>query len=90
MRSPRPQNKGASRPEKGIAMPDPTWWNAEPGALFGDAPQERDYDEDDECGECGGEGWIDNDCFEDTCCCADPVASHGIRPCPLCNREAKY
>ena len=49
-----------------------------------------DYeDDDDECYECGGEGWIEDQCFEDTCCCADPAASHGLIPCPLCNPEGK-
>jgi hypothetical protein len=38
----------------------------------------------DDCPECDGEGFIDGDCFEDTCCCADPIASHGIKPCPFC------
>ena len=42
-----------------------------------------DYYEDD-CSECGGDGFIENDCFEDTCCCADPLTSHGISPCPVC------
>ena len=44
-----------------------------------------DYYEDDECPECGGDGWVTADCFEDTCCCADPETEHGIEPCPLCN-----
>lgn len=35
--------------------------------------------------ECGGEGWIVDDCFEDTCCCADPESEHGLIPCPNCN-----
>jgi hypothetical protein len=44
------------------------------------------YDEDtEECYECGSEGWITGDCFEDTCCCADPDEEHGIIPCPRCN-----
>lgn len=37
-----------------------------------------------ECGECSGEGWVTADCFEDTCCCADPEQSHGIVRC-ICN-----
>jgi len=50
----------------------------------------EDYDfddgpEDDDCYECGGEGWIVDDCFEDTCCCADPDTEHGVIPCPRCN-----
>lgn len=44
------------------------------------------YDEldGDECYECGGEGIVLNDCFEDTCCCADPEAQHGYSTCPAC------
>jgi len=37
-----------------------------------------------ECFECGGEGYVLDDCFEDTCCCADPYAQHGMIPCPVC------
>lgn len=42
---------------------------------------DEDYEE---CGECGGEGWVTADCFEDTCCCADPETSHGVVRC-ICN-----
>ena len=35
----------------------------------------RGLAEDDECYECGGEGYIVADCFEDSCCCADPEES---------------
>lgn len=43
-----------------------------------------------DCGEVDCEdGWILNDCFEDTCCCADPDSEHGFRPCPGCNAEGK-
>lgn len=42
---------------------------------------------DDECYECGGEGYLVDDCFEDTCCCADPETEHGIIPCPNCGGE---
>lgn len=33
-----------------------------------------DYDYDDECPYCGGEGWIDDecDCMESTCVCEAP------------------
>jgi hypothetical protein len=41
-------------------------------------------DEDDECYECGGEGIVLRDCFEDTCCCADPDLQHGYELCPVC------
>jgi hypothetical protein len=42
-------------------------------------------DEDDFCSECGGEGYVEAYCFEDTCCCADPYIEHGTVPCPTCN-----
>lgn len=42
-------------------------------------------DTEEDCYECGGEGFIVDDCFEDTCCCADPDTEHGIIPCPQCN-----
>ena len=42
-------------------------------------------DEDfEECPECGGEGWVEDDCFEDTCCCEEPEIEHGLIPCPHC------
>ena len=44
-------------------------------------PQEYE----DECSECGGKGWVVGDCFEDTCCCADPVLEHGLVRCGVCN-----
>ena len=56
-------------------------------------PQEYDHaslwDDDDvePCYECGDEGWIVDDCFEDSCCCADPETQHDIIPCPVCNPE---
>lgn len=34
----------------------------------------------------GDTAGIENDCDEDTCCCADPAESHALRPCPLCTR----
>lgn len=40
---------------------------------------------DEECDECDGYGYVVADCFEDTCCCADPVASHGYTKCPACS-----
>ena len=46
--------------------------------------REEDFFEDDYCGECGGDGKVLNDCFEDTCCCADPELEHGYRTCPAC------
>jgi hypothetical protein len=44
-------------------------------------PDEYDGDE---CYECGGEGIVLDDCFEDTCCCADPETEHDMVPCPVC------
>ena len=43
-----------------------------------------DFETEDGCYECGGEGFIVADCFEDSCCCADPEMDHGLIPCPLC------
>ena|ERR1017187_741416 len=45
---------------------------------------ENDYEE--ECGTCAGEGYVLDDCFEDTCCCADPETQHGHSKCPDCER----
>jgi hypothetical protein len=42
---------------------------------------------DSDCGECDGDGYVTADCFEDTCCCADPEAEHGVEPCPICNPD---
>lgn len=50
------------------------------------------YGEDEfgeECGECGGEGWVVADCFEDTCCCADPELEHGMVRCDCNPRKGK-
>lgn len=44
-----------------------------------------DFEDHEDCYECGGEGWIVGDCFEDACCCADPETDHDIIPCPNCN-----
>ncbi len=41
-------------------------------------------DEPECCGECGGEGYVVADCFEDTCCCAEPELEHGLIRCPTC------
>jgi hypothetical protein len=41
-------------------------------------------DFDEVCFDCGGEGYVLADCFEDTCCCADPESSHGYIQCPVC------
>jgi hypothetical protein len=41
--------------------------------------------EDEDCGTCGGEGYITNVCFEDTCCCANSDIDHGLIRCPDCS-----
>lgn len=38
----------------------------------------------DGCYRCDGAGMIPADCFEDTCCCADPELAHDMMPCPVC------
>ena len=43
----------------------------------------------DECGLCGGDGWVTGDCGEDTCCCLDPESAHGLVRCHLCNPDGK-
>jgi hypothetical protein len=48
-----------------------------------------DDDFDELCGECGGEGYVIADCFEDTCCCANPDLEHGSIPCPQCHGDGK-
>lgn len=45
---------------------------------------EEYFEDDDYCGECGGEGYVLRRCFEDTCCCADPELEHGFAVCPVC------
>jgi hypothetical protein len=40
---------------------------------------------DDDCPICGGDGWIVDDCEEDTCCCANPECDHNLIRCPRCN-----
>ncbi len=36
--------------------------------------------------DCDGDGWLVGDCFEDTCCCADPELEHDLVPC-ICNAQ---
>lgn len=57
------------------------------GAQLHDSQEFDDYDE--ECYECGGEGFIVAECLEDSCCCLDPEEDHGLIPCPVCNSKAK-
>lgn len=47
---------------------------------------DEDYDE--ACGECDGEGYVLADCFEDTCCCADPETQHGYVRCGTCGGKS--
>lgn len=49
-------------------------------------PSNDDYEDEyyEGCGECGGEGYVVADCFEDTCCCAEPELEHGLIRCPTC------
>ena len=42
----------------------------------------EDFMED--CPDCDGYGYVEGDCFEDTCCCADPLTSHGLVKCETC------
>lgn len=44
-----------------------------------------DMVDDNGCWNCGGSGWIEHQCFEDTCCCLDPDDD----PCPECNRDGR-
>jgi hypothetical protein len=41
------------------------------------------------CWECE-DGYILADCFEDTCCCADPEEEHDIIPCRTCGGRGKW
>ena len=60
-----------------------------------DPPDDSRYDEpdygdlEDDCSECGGKGWITDECDEDCCCCADPETQHALIPCPVCNPKGK-
>lgn len=44
------------------------------------------FDDLESCPDCDGEGFILDECFEDTCCCAEPELEHDIIPCPTCSR----
>jgi len=37
------------------------------------------------CPECHGSGFVEHDCFEDSCCCLNPEDE----PCPLCHGEGE-
>jgi hypothetical protein len=63
-----------------------------PGGNVTDSRQDESGADDDEwgepCWECGDEGYVLSDCFDDSCCCADPETEHGYEPCPVCNLKA--
>lgn len=46
-------------------------------------------DDDGECYECGGDGVVLDDCFDDTCCCADPE-DHGYVRCHVCGGKGHF
>lgn len=50
-----------------------------------DGPEPGEELADDECYECGGEHVVVADCFEDSCCCAEPEIEHGVVACPVCS-----
>ena len=35
-----------------------------------------------DCSQCDGDGWVEGDCGEDTCCCVD---DHDLIPCQHCH-----
>jgi len=49
-----------------------------------DIAEHDDYDEDDECPNCGGDGYVDS-CFEDTCVCLNPPCC--TMTCDWCDGE---
>ena len=51
---------------------------------MGEAAEELYEWEMDGCWNCGGDGYVLADCFEDTCCCADPELEHDLIPCQYC------
>lgn len=51
------------------------------------ADEEYQLPGDRDCPECGGEGFVEDECFADTCCCADPT-THGIRLCSVCGLKS--
>ncbi len=51
-----------------------------------DDPHEYPFD----CEDCEGEGLVVGDCFEDTCCCADPASEHNLVQCPTCQGRGGF
>lgn len=46
-----------------------------------------DFEDDKECWQCGGTGWISN-CFEEFACLVpDEGCEDCLRPCDICNAE---
>ena len=39
------------------------------------------------CWECDEEGFVEDECFEDTCCCANP---HALRGCTVCHGKGGW
>jgi len=39
---------------------------------------------DEPCPDCDGDGLMLADCFEDSCCCAEPEMEHDLILCPSC------
>lgn len=40
-----------------------------------------------DCWSCGGEGWVEHDCGEDTCCCLYPEPNV---PCDVCRGVGSF
>jgi hypothetical protein len=62
-----------------------------PGRLDGDPyddPNDKPDDEVESCPDCHGEGYVLADCFEDSCCCANPEEDHDLVPCATCGGAA--
>jgi hypothetical protein len=36
------------------------------------------------CEDCGGDGYVEAGCFEDSCCCANPEVDHDYETCHAC------
>lgn len=47
-----------------------------------------DFDEEEDCTLCGGDGYV-HDCGEDTCCCANPDEDD-LEPCGRCGGTGRH
>lgn len=45
------------------------------------AAMDRDHED---CWDCGGDGYLLDDCGEDSCACAQPELDHDLIMCPTC------